>query len=267
MCSQQSRPAKQNRKCSDEAACTARCTSDNCGVEEWDPDYRTVGTIWNWKVFNALARHFKLGSSDSHLISNEGGNTYNAGNQVGLGTPSVFYYVGRPNETIKVTRKKLLARYWTDSFVAYPGNEDGGSMSARFVLEYGGIYNHSFGTSRLHLMYPGFQHMEYDLDDNRKKLVVKIDPASTTSSTNNEACIESVTIDGFDHDMDPSTAVQNNVNHTKSYIYYQNIGTNTVVSFKIVPRPVVNRRTLDCRTVTTWGRKAADIPPSNTDLD
>ena len=226
--------------------------------------HATTKIVSNSSVLRKLNRHFAL----NDLISGEVGTTYNAGSQVGFGTPYVYYYIGRPNETMKIVRQKLLDRYWDDNFIAYPGNEDAGSMSSRFVVEYTGLYNHSFGTGRLLLMYPAFDYIEFNLDDNGKKVILTRDPTSTAPSSSLNACVEKTTITGFDHDMDPTTPPQSGVEHTKSYINYKNFSERTVISFKIVPRPVdvVSGRTLDCRTVTTWGRKEGDIPPSDTDL-
>ena len=225
----------------------------------------TTKIVSNSSVLGKLNTHF----APRDLISGEGGNTYNAGNQVGFGTPYVYYYIGRPNETMRIVRQKLLDRYWDDNFIAYPGNEDGGSMSSRFVLEYTGLYNHSFGTGRLLLMYPAFDYIEFNLDDNGKKVILTRDSTSTAPSSSLNACVEKTTIiTGFDHDMNPATPPRDNVEYSKSYINYENLSRKTIISFKIVPRPVDvdNSRTLDCRTVTTWGRKEGDIPPSNTDL-
>ena len=225
---------------------------------EGDEANREVnGFVENTKVFNKLKAHFK----PTDLISSETGQTYNAGNQIGFGTPYVYHYIGRPNETLRIVRKKLGNKYWTDNTRTYPGNEDGGSMSAQFIWSFVGLYPHAHGTDRLLLLYPAFDYIEFDLSDGSliKKLILKRDPASTAASNAEDACIEGVTADGIDIDLGTGQNIQNGYAWTQNYIRYRNITASTTLSFKIKAR--LGSR--DC--TTTWGRKPADIPPSNLD--
>ena len=219
------------------------------------------GFVENRKVLTKLNRHF----GPTNLISNETGQTYNAGNQVGFGTPYVYHYIGRPNETLRIVRKKLGNKYWTDNTRTYPGNEDGGSMSAQFLWSFVGLYPHAHGTDKLLLLYPAFDYIEFDLSDGSliKKLILKRDPASTVASDAEDACVEGVTADGIDIDLGAGQTIKNNYAWTQSYIQYRNITASTTLSFKIKARPFG-----DCTIgppATAWGRKPADIPPSNLD--
>ena len=220
------------------------------------------GFVKNTKVLNKLNTHFR----PDNLISTETGQTYNAGNQVGFGTPYVYHYIGRPNETLRIVRKKLGNKYWTDNTRTYPGNEDGGSMSAQFLWSFVGLYPHAHGTDRLLLLYPAFEYIEFDLSDGSlvKKLILKRDPASTVTSDADNACVEGVTADGVDTDLGTGQTIQNGYAWTQNYIRYRNITALTTLSFKIKARPSGG----DCitgATATAWGRKPADIPPSNLD--
>ena len=219
------------------------------------------GFVKNTKVLNKLNTHFR----PTDLISSETGQTYNAGNQVGFGTPYVYHYIGRPNETLRIVRKKLGNKYWTDNTRTYPGNEDGGSMSAQFLWSFVGLYPHAHGTDRLLLLYPAFDYIEFDLSDGSliKKLILKRDPASTVTSDADNACVEGVTADGIDIDLSTGRqSIQNGYAWTQNYIRYRNIAASTTLSFKIKARPSGG----DCitgATATAWGRKLVDIPPSN----
>ena len=219
------------------------------------------GFVKNTKVLNKLNTHFR----PVNLISKETGQTYNAGNQVGFGTPYVYHYIGRPNETLRIVRQKLGNRYWTDNITTYPGNEDGGSMSAQFLWSFVGLYPHAHGTDRLLLLYPAFEYIEFDLSDGSlvKKLILKRDPASTVTSDVANACVEGVTADGIDIDLGTGQTIKNGYAWTQNYIRYRNITALTTLSFKIKARPSGG----DCitGTATAWGRKPADIPPSNLD--
>ena len=199
--------------------------------------------------------------SPADLISGETGNTYNAGNQVGFGTPYSYYYLARPNETIRIVREKLGKKYWPDTYQAYPGNEDGGSMSSQFLWGFVGLYPHTLGTDRLLLLYPAFDYIEFDLSDgsSAKKLILKRDISSTVGTNATNGCIEKVTADGIDIDLTSTEDIKNDHNWTKSYINYRNITASTTLSFKIVSRQGRN-------CTTTWGKKESDIPPSNTDM-
>ena len=227
------------------------------------------GFVENTKVLTKLKRHFFA----RHLISGETGRTYNAGNQVGFGTPYVYHYIGRPNETLRIVRKELGNKYWTDNTRTYPGNEDGGSMSAQFIWSFVGLYPHAHGTDRLLLLYPAFDYIEFDLSDGSliKKLILKRDPASTVASDTEDACVEGVTADGIDIDLGTDQNIQNDYAWTQNYIRYRNITASTTLSFKIKARPTLSTTppsSGDCITGTTatvWGRKPADIPPSNLD--
>ena len=219
--------------------------------------------VENANVFNKLKAHFR----PTDLISTETGQTYNAGNQVGFGTPYVYHYIGRPNETLRIVRKKLGNKYWTDNTRTYPGNEDGGSMSAQFLWSFVGLYPHAHGTDRLLLLYPAFDYIEFNLSDGPliKKLILKIDPASTADSDAEDACVEGVTADGIDIDLGTGQTIKNGYAWTQNYIRYRNITASTTLSFKIKARLPSSGDCITGATATAWGRKPADIPPSNLD--
>ena len=206
-----------------------------------------------------LDRHFKMDQRTPHLISRETGTTYNAGNQVGHGTPYMYHYIGLPNQTADVRRR--IAKYWTDSLATYPGNEDGGSQSAQFVWPFMGLYPHSVGTDRLLLMYPAFHYIRLDISDkddptDRKELILKLTgTAAAVETPPLDACVKSVTADNILVNGTKETGYD----WTKSYIRYRDLSESTTLTFEIIPRQSGN-----CDH-TTWGKKDTDIPPSNTE--
>ena len=230
------------------------------GLFKWMGMSNSYGADDELTTNSAMEKKLDDHFAPNNLVVGENGNTYNAGNQVGFGTPYMYHYIGLPNETTNVVRNKL-GKYYPDNFVAYPGNEDGGSMSAQFVWGFIGLYPHTLSTDRLFLLYPAFDYIEIDLSDGaiQRKLILKRDPASasTANSSSKNACIEKITADGYDTNTSPDAAsIQNDHNLTKNYISYQNISETTTLSFKIVAR-----KSGSCDH-TTWGKKKDDLPPS-----
>ncbi len=111
-----------------------------------------------------LREYFEL--SDTHL-TNKHGNSINPfeyywhSNEPSLPNTYLFAALGRPDETQRWVRWALAQHYGVDAG-GLPGNDDGGTMSAWYILSAAGLYPIP-GTQRFYVGSPLFERVELDL--------------------------------------------------------------------------------------------------------
>jgi predicted alpha-1,2-mannosidase len=84
------------------------------------------------------------------------------GNEPTLGTPWIYAWLGRPDRTREVVRRALSELY-APTPGGMPGNDDGGAMSAWYVLASIGLYPAIPGEDVLLLGTPAFDRAELDV--------------------------------------------------------------------------------------------------------
>lgn len=111
------------------------------------------------------------------------------GNEMGFFIPYLYNHTGSPWKTQKRIRF-LLDTWFPDNLFGYPGDEDGGGMSAFVVLSMMGFYPVTPGVPVYHIGSPVFDKITID-NGNSKKFVIK-----TKNNNPSNVYIQSATLNG-----------------------------------------------------------------------
>ncbi|MBX3255342.1 MAG: GH92 family glycosyl hydrolase [Chitinophagaceae bacterium] len=119
---------------------------------------------------------------------------YPIGNEMGFFIPYLYNHTGSPWKTQKRIRS-LLDTWFPDNLFGYPGDEDGGGMSAFIVLSMMGFYPVTPGIPVYHIGSPVFDKVTIATGSN-KKFVIK---AKNNNASN--VYIQSATLNGRPFDQ------------------------------------------------------------------
>ena len=87
---------------------------------------------------------------------------YPAGNQMAFHVPYLYNYAGQPWRTQRRIRQ-IMDMWFDDRPMGYPGDEDGGSMSAWYIFSALGFYSVTPGTGLYAIGSPFFEHAQIEL--------------------------------------------------------------------------------------------------------
>lgn len=150
------------------------------------------------------------------------------GNEPALGTPYEYHWLGRPDRTADIIRKAMSTLY-APRPDGYPGNTDGGTMTAWWIFGAIGLYPAIPGDDTLTVIAPLFPHVRMTLPTGR---TIRIDAEGASTA---QRYITSATV--------------NSAPLTQDWLRYANLRAGATLTLRLATRP------------GTWANKAT-APPS-----